>query len=103
MANVFSGSAGPVGSNVSDYTSLPNTIGIGPVASGEAYANMLQPQPSTFNQLGTALAGYGQVNKAMQGLMPQPQVQPLQFQQMRAPVQLQQVDLMTLLRNMGGA
>jgi hypothetical protein len=107
MAGVFGGSAGPVGSNISDYTSLPNAPGMqgmGPIASGQQYGQFLQSQqPSTLSQIGSGLSNAGQSYKNISSMFA-PQ-QPMQFNQLmpaRSQVQLQQANLMDFLNMLGG-
>lgn len=107
MASIFSPS-GPVGSNISDYTSLPNAPGMqgmGPIASGEQYGQFLKSQqPGFFSQLGSGLKGAGEAYKNVtKNLQTQQQMQFMPMQQMQRPSgPLQQVDLLSLLRNLGG-
>lgn len=102
MASIFS-SAGPVGSNISDYTSLPNTRGIGPVASGAEYASMLGQAPSSFTALSKGLSGVTDASKAINPLSgPQTMLPMMQLQPPRQAGSLQAVDLLSLLRNLGG-
>jgi hypothetical protein len=107
MAGIFGGSAGPMGSNISDYTSLPNAPGMqgmGPIASGQQYGQFLQSQqPSTLSQIGSGLANAGQSYKDISSMLA-PQ-QPMQFNQLmpaRPQVQLQQANLMDFLSMLGG-
>ena len=107
MAGIFGGSAGPVGSNISDYTSLPNAPGMqgmGPIASGQQYGQFLQSQqPSVLSRIGSGLENfsqaYGDMRKVMQ---PQQQMQFMPMQQQRQPIQLQQANLMDFLSMLGG-
>lgn len=102
MASIFS-SAGPVGSNISDYTSLPNTVGIGPVASGTEYAKMLGKAPATVNPFTAGLSGVKDAQKAINPLSGQQTMMPMmQLQQPRQTGPLQANDLLSLLRNLGG-
>lgn len=107
MAGVFGGSVGPVGSNISDYTSLPNAPGMqgmGPIASGQQYGQFLQSQqPTAMNKLGSSLNSFGEAYGQMRGAMqPQQQMQFMPMQQQRQPVQLQQANLMDFLSMLGG-
>ena len=127
MAGIFGGSAGPVGSNISDYTSLPFSpnasttmgpvanpqaytealgySGMGPVASGQQYGQFLeqQQQPSTLSQIGTGLSSLGTAYGQMGGNTQPP---PMQFNKLmpaRPQVQLQQANLMDFLSMLGGS
>ena len=126
MAGIFGGSAGPVGSNISDYTSLPFSpnasttmgpvanpqaytealgySGMGPVASGQQYGQFLKSQqPNVFDKLGSSLSSFGEAYGQMRGSMqPQQQMQFMPMQQQRQPVQLQQANLMDFLSMLGG-
>lgn len=126
MAGIFGGSAGPVGSNISDYTSLPFSpnasttmgpvanpqaytealgySGMGPVASGQQYGQFLQSQqPSTLDKIGSSIGNFGEAYGQMRGAMqPQQQMQWMPMQQQRQPVQLQQANLMDFLSMLGG-
>lgn len=99
MASILGGSVGPMGSNISDYTNLPNTLGIGPVASGQQYAQMLNPQSSFLSGLQGAGDAYKNVTKNLQQQKP---MEMMQLAPMRQTGPLQQVDLLSLLRGMGG-
>jgi len=107
MAGIFGGQAGPVGSNISDYTSLPNApgmSGMGPVADGQQYGQFLQSQqPSALAPFGSGLQNAGQSYKDISSMLA-PQ-QPMQFNQLmpaRPQVQLQQSNLMDFLNMLGG-
>jgi len=129
MAGIFGGSAGPVGSNISDYTSLPFSpnasttmgpvanpqaytealgySGMGPVASGAQYGQFLeqQQQPSTLSQIGSGLENAAQSFKDVSALMG-PTAPPMQFNKLmpaRPQVQLQQANLMDFLSMLGGS
>ena len=127
MAGIFGGSAGPVGSNISDYTSLPFSpnasttmgpmanpqaytealgySGMGPVASGQQYGQFLQSQqPSALEQFGAGLQNAGQSYKDISSMFA-PQ-QPMKFNklmQAQPQVQLQQANLMDFLNMLGGS
>lgn len=108
MAGIFGGSEGPVGSNISDYTSLPNAPGMqgmGPIASGQQYGQFLQSQqPSTLSQIGSGLENAQKGYKDIASMFA-PQ-QPMQFNQLmpaRPQVQLQQANLMDFLSMLGGS
>jgi len=117
MSDIFGGgaSAGPVGSNISDYTSLPNAPGMqgmGPIASGQQYGQFLQSQQQVnpLESLGNFLGDFGkQRAQERQQQQQQPQansyvpMQPLQLMQPQRPqVQLQQANLMDFLSMIGG-
>jgi hypothetical protein len=91
MSDIFSAgaSAGPVGSNISDYTSLvPGSKGA---------------DPSLLQNAGLQAQGFSDAYKGIAGgLQPQQQMQPLQMPQQRPQVQLQQQDLLGGVRSMGG-
>lgn len=90
MADVLgaASAAGPVGSNISDYTSLvPGSKGV----------------PSTMQNIASQANDFSSTYKDIAGgLTPQ---QPMQFNPltpMRPQVQLQQQDLLSGVRGMGG-
>ena len=91
MSDIFGGaSAGPAGSNISDYTSLvPGSKGA---------------DPTLLQNVGTQAQDFSDTYKSIAGglLPPQPQMKPLQMPQQRPQVQLQQQDLLTGVRGMGG-
>lgn len=126
MAGIFGGSAGPVGSNISDYTSLPFSpnasttmgpmanpqaytealgySGMGPVASGQQYGQFLQSQqPSVLSKLGSGFENFGQAYGDMRKVMqPQQKIEFMPMLQQRQPIQLQQANLMDFLSMLGG-
>lgn len=117
----------PVGGNISDYTNLPyssNTSttmgplangmdytkalgyqGMGPLANATQYGQYLQDQaqpskPSFLSQLSTGLQQAGEQAKLRQ--QPMQQLQNILTGQPMQRASIQTVDLLSLLRNLGG-
>ena len=107
MAGIFGGQAGPVGSNISDYTSLhnaPGMSGMGPVADGQQYGQFLQSQQSNpLQNIASQAQDFSDTYKSIAGgLMPQQQMQFNKLTPTQPQIRLQQQDLLSGVRGMGG-